>query len=528
MNRKMKRVFCLALFVALSLALLMPSCALAERKWFPIEGENASICFGDGDKYTFVTPETLEENMALCLSHGGTAEDARERFRAGNVMWEAYREGVEGRFRLEIYEDEWTHYAWDSQTMSLSLLRQLPEDLKNAGWLAGRYDFMNMKYHLDDGIKHLEGKFTSQLPYAYESGVFTLHFYNGKAFLFLYADSKPASVSGLWSQSTYNIVWKDTLYRMAAFFRRDSKALAEGPHMVDLLPNREDLVLNLHSGPYALKGITEKGASVALEYGGEHVEAKVKEREYQGEVTLNDGDGALTLRARKGNQPENVLEMPLPVNDAMAALVLTACPNGSADRDNLRVKGRTDPRGGVTVQVDEEAPIQADVQADGSFDVPIQAEDWVYHTLLITASQEGLEDCAARFSFTPTYEDAEKGIRAYRKTLSDAIKPLMLMENPEAYVGSRYSFEVKILSWTIYEGIITMTARFDSYQYTVNGQGYTGNICLLFDSYMDDFFRAGQKLTVYGEVLEPTRTDPPMPRMQVQYAEYVIGSGGRY
>ena len=522
----MKKLLYRAVLAALALALALPSSALAERKWFEIEGESASFCFQDGAKLTFVTPDTLEENMALCLAHGGTEQGIRERFSTGHVVWEAYRPEVEGRFRLEIYEDEWTHYAWDSQTMSLSLMKNLGSDLLEAEWLGDHYHFMKLIYKVGyEDTKYLQGNFLSQLPYEYESGVCSLYFYNGKAFMFIYADSKPASTSGLWSESTSRWVnFDNSPLSIATFFRRDSKALAQAQHMVDLLPDRSQLILNLHPGAYALEGRTEKGAAVTLENNGEQFPAQVNEKEYKGSVPLTDGENSVVIRARKGEQPENAIPIHLPVNAGMAALTLTQYPYGHTDRDKLRVKGFTDPAGSVTIAVDEGEPIAATVQADGSFDVAYEASDWEQHAITITASQEGLEDCAARFSFTPTYEDVEKGVRAYRKTLDEAVKPQLIIDHPQDYVGKRFSLEIRVQSWTIHDGMISMEVHLDNLQNrNMDMYAYTTPIYLIFDSYADDFFRAGQELTVLGEMLEPTQTDPAYPRMQVQYAEYVIG-----
>ena len=525
MTMKKPQLKVLILIAVIMLA--VPSASLGAGSQIEIEGEDASIFLWKKDEYTFVTPETLDENMDLCLSHGGTEKAAWERFGTGHVVWEAYHPNIEGRIRLEIYEDEWTHYVWDSQTMGTSLMKQLSDDLLNAGWLGGHYYFMSLYYQLFDDAQYLAGAFHSVPPYEYESGRCVIHFYNGRAFMFLYADSKAASKEGYWSEKTRDmLVYNQNPLRNGNAFRRDSKALANAPHMVDLLPDRTQWVLNLNSGAFALTGITERGAAVTLEAGGQTVEAKVDERAYTGTVTLKEGDDKIILRAKKGEQPENVIEIPLPaVDDAKAVLVLSQFPYGYADRDDLWIKGFTDPAGTVTVTVDEGAPIRAEVKADGSFEVPYTGEDWVEHTIEITASQEGKADCTIQLPSIPTYNDAEKGVNAYRKTLNEWVRPDELSEHPEDYLGQRLTYEIKVENWTVQNGRITMMAgmsdrksNFPSYQYP---------ICLVYDSYADDFFRVGQELTVMGEMLTPTLTDPSYPRMQVQYTVQVIG-GSRW
>ena len=515
----------LALVSAFVLAVPIP--ALAARTWFEIEGESASLALQKAEEYAFVTLETLNENLDLCLSHGSTEKAARERFATGHVVWEAYHPKIDGWLRLEVYEDEWTHYVWDSQTMSQTLMRQLGDDLMDAEWLGGHYHFMSLYFQLDEEMKYLAGQFNSVPPYEYESGRCVIHFYNGKAFMFLYGDSKAASTVGLWSEKTRDMLsYSDSPLRNGSYFRRDSKALANAPHMVELLPDRSQLILNLHSGAFTLKGVTEKGASVTLEAGGQAADAKVDEREYKGTAVLHEGDETITLRAKKGEQPENVIELSIPaVSDAKAALVLNQYPSGYVYRDKLQLKGLTDPAGAVTVTVDGGDPIRAEVKADGSFEVPYEAEDWVEHTLEVTASQEGKEDCTVQLSFIPTYEDAERGTNAYRKTLDEWVKPQDLAAHPEDYEGQRLTYEIQVDNWTTQDGRITMMARMSDRKSA--WPTFQEPICLVFDSYADDFFRVGQQLTVLGEMLSPTLTDPVYPRMQVVYAYLVIG-GSRW
>ncbi len=518
-----RKLFAALLILAAVFALAMPSGALAARTWFEIEGENASVAFQKAEEYTFVTPETLNENLDLCLSHGGTEKAARERFATGHVVWEAYHPKLEGRIRLEVYEDEWTHYAWDSQTMSVTLMKKLGDDLIEAAWLGDHYTFLSLNFKMDGEIKFLTGRFNSVPPYDYESGRCAIHFYNGKAFMYMYADSKAASTVGLWSEQARDILeYGESMLRDGDFFRRDSKALANAPQMTDLLPDRSQWVLNLNSGAFTLTGITERGASVTLEAGGQAADAKVDEREYKGSVTLREGDEKIVVRAKKGDQPENVIQLAIPaVTDSKAMLVLSQYPFDYVDRAKLSVKGLTNPAGTVTVTVDGGEPIRAEVKADGSFEAPYEAEDWIEHTMVITASQEGKEDCAVELSFIPTYEDPERGASAYRKTLDEWVRPQDLCANPEDYVGKRLTYEIKVENWTTQNGIVTMMASLSDRKDAV--PTYKEPICLIFNTYADDFFSVGRQLTVLGEMLTPTLTDPSYPRMQVEYAYLVIG-----
>ena len=511
----MKRRFLRCLSLLAVFALLLPPAAKGELLWLEIPGEEASICLPSGEKYTIVTPDTLKDNMELCLAHGGTAEDARQRFSTGHVIWEAYRPDVDGRFRLEVYEDEWTHYVWDIEKIGNQQFNSLADELMEADWLGDRYHIFKLHKLYRNDMRWLYGSFTSQLPFAYESGMVKIFFYNGKAFIFLYADSKPASKEAYLEHDTILLMWQINSY---GYFRRDSKALANAPHRVDLLPDWKLLPLNLHPGALTFRGRTEKGASVTLETGDQIAEAEIRDRDYEGSVDLAEGENRVVIRARKGEQPENVIETQLNVDSSMAALALTQWLYDYVDRDDLKIKGFTDPAGTVTVTVDGGDPIQAEIREDGTFEVAVEAEDWVHHTLEITASQEGLSDCTARFSFVPTYMDAEKGIRAFRKTIEETISAKMLLENPGGYVGKRCSYYVLVQGWSVHDGMITLEARpEDRNGAKVDDPG----ILLIFDNYMEDFFSPGMLVTIYGEILEPSLTEQPKPRIEVFYTELV-------
>ena len=111
--------------------------------------------------------------------------------------------------------------------------------------------------------------------------------------------------------------------------------------------------------------------------------------------------------------------------------------------------------------------------------------------------------------------------------MDEQVLPRLLAADPAGYVGKRYSFEIKVKSWTVHDGMIAMEAQFNGNLHNYANDPFDLTIYLMFDGYVDDFFRPNQELTVFGEIIDPSITDPPHPRMQVQYAMYVIG-GSRW
>ena len=489
-----------------------------DGNWVIVPGE-ASVRLPKPEKYTFVTRDNLEENMALCLARGNSEADVRRRFANEAVVWEAYRKDLPGCFRMEIYEDEWTHYVWDEYTMGDMDFHDLPKALMEADWLGDRYYLFSLDELLT--YRFIVGRMLSVLPYEYESGVFSLHFYNGKGYMFLYCKTEPASRKELWPLEDYEIIW-DTCYQKNNGFKRLNSALAHSTAMTDLLPDRSGLILNLHEGPFEINGKTEKNALVTAQWGSQTESMQVEGKEYKGKVQLTEGENTIILRAEKPERQENSVELTFPVNSSMAALALEEFPYLTCDRDKLRVKGSTDPRGSVKIILDEGEEEAVTVKEDGSFAYSFTASDWEEHQLDIIASQEGLEDCQARFTFTPTYEEAEKGVRAYRKTLDEDFLPRHLGEDPESCVGKRVKLETMVRGLSMRDGILTVEARFT---WTKGGNYNTAPCYLIFDSYMEDYFKPGLDVTVYGEIIEPARTDPVCPRIKVQYVEYVYGRG---
>ena len=95
-----KRIF--ALMAALWL--MIPQCGVAgyvahnglynSKNFLEIPGEGVGFYIFPLDTFTFVTPETLDEHMDLCLYRGGTREGVRLRMNTGHVLWEGYSDSL--------------------------------------------------------------------------------------------------------------------------------------------------------------------------------------------------------------------------------------------------------------------------------------------------------------------------------------------------------------------------------------------------------------------------------------------------
>ena len=196
----------------------------------------------------------------------------------------------------------------------------------------------------------------------------------------------------------------------------------------------------------------------------------------------------------------------------MAALELTEYLSGPVDRTKLKVAGRTAPGASVTVKIDEEEAKPAQVQEDGRFSFDVQAEDWVEHTIEITASEPELKDCTARFTFRALYEDTSKGIKAVQKTLSSGVTGKKISARPADYVGSRVKIEVRTTKVQYQDGRLIIHGNIS--------KNKKQPVILVCPDYLDDEIQAKMILTVYGTVIEPSQTETPVPRLDVEYIQY--------
>ncbi len=246
----------------------------------------------------------------------------------------------------------------------------------------------------------------------------------------------------------------------------------------------------------------------------QHWEAQVDETgKYTARIQVEQGTNEIIALASKEGLTENELIQIIQVDDQMAALELNEYPYGQMIRDELMVSGKTTPGAQITLRLDENEPMTITVDETGAFSQKIEAEDWVEHTIEITASQEGKADCTAIFSFTSVYEDASKGIAAYRKTLTEGLSAPKISRDPGAHIGERIKLEVYTQEVERTDGRLILKG--------IINQKKDMPIILVCDSYLEDEILEKMILTVYGEVIEPSLTETPIPRLDVEYISYL-------
>ncbi|MBE5781895.1 MAG: hypothetical protein E7329_01105 [Clostridiales bacterium] len=503
--------------LALVLCLLLAMSAQAEIK----EGSNASrllvveegveVFLSKVKEWTMVTPETMEENMALLTALGDSEEAVRYRFANGNIVFEAYHKGLpDGRVRLQIFEDEFTRSVWHLDDLTKKQYIAVAEELED-GMFQGYIQMLNLDYNASTAKgRVIKGALIAYPPFAYESGRFSLSFFNGKAYLASYTQTTEATLKKHLKQD-------NTYARMQDWTPVEASMKLTGerlPSVADLRTDYSRLILNAHSGPFTFTGISEKDAQVTLKNSDQEWKAAVdKEGNYSAEIMLAAGENEIMAVANKAKLGENTLSRIISVDDAMAALELNEYPYDFVIRDEIRLAGKASSGAKVTVKVDGGEPASVSVEADGSFAYELEAEDWVEHTVEITASEDGKEDCTAKFSFTPEYEDAAKGIKAYGKTLTEGVSGKAISNDPSAHVGSRVKLEVYTKEVERTDGRLILKGNINKDE--------DMPVILVCDSYLEDMILQKMILTVYGEVIEPSLTETPIPRIHVEYIQYL-------
>lgn len=426
---------------------------------------------------------------------------------------------------------------WNLKDLLANQVRRVATDMDSQMWLHDRYYFFNSKKRNEYERQTITGSFNAYPPYAYESGIYCLAFHNGKGYLLLYAQDTPASSAALLNRNAddpalelgqrcnYNrLSWlenpgNDNTHFARGIFKEISTA--ETPP-ADLKRDYTRGIFNLNSGAYEYTGFTEGNATVAVSAGGEEVKAKVdsETKMFSAQIQLQPGENEITVRAEKKNLEPNTLTDVLTVNDDMAMLVLTEYLYGDEDRSKLRIAGVTNPGATITIQVDEEAPIQVEVKKNGKFSQKITAEDFKEHTVTVTASQEGKEDCTVRTPFTTYYADDNKHAAAYRKLLNKEIHWVDAFEKPGEYVGEKISMLIRTTNQEYTNGMLIVEGTNIGSASRPLEKGK--NKCyLVFDSYVDDFLALSCDLTAYGEIIEPAHMeDGDYLRMQVEFFSY--------
>ena len=465
------------------------------------------------DDWVIVTKENLSEHEETVTACGDTMENVRFRFEHGDILLEAYNPGLpNGRVRLQAFNNEFTRSVWHLDDLTkkeyIAVAKELEENLFD-----GYLHLFNIKYYTERAnLRDFKGSLIAYPPYPYESGLFRLEFFNGKAYLLTYTQPTQASAKKLlgdnhtyarlqdWTMLSGKGVLQDTVERQTA--------------LTDLRTDTGRLILNAHSGAFTMTGKSEKKAEVTLQNGESTWEASVDaDGNYKAKITLVPGENEVVATARKQGLRENTLTRVIPVDDGIAALEMTEYPYDLVERDKLDLAGKAAPGAEVTVQVDDKEPQTMELDEDGTFKTKLTADDWVLHTVTVTAHEDGLEDCTARFSFTPIYDEAAKGITAYKKTLTEGMTTKKLSADPAAYIGSRIKMEVYTTGVERVNGQLVLHGNIESDK--------KRPVILVVDDYLEDQILDKMKLLVYGEVIEPSLTEPPIPRVEVEYISYL-------
>ena len=473
--------------------------------------EGVEFMISKPNEWTFVTPENMEEHMDLLMGLGETEAEVRARFSDGTILFEAYHPKLKkGRYRVQIFEDVYTRNVWNLDDLTKKQYIAVGDELKEY-YFQGYLDLfkVNFESSLAKG-RHFEGVYNAYPPYGYESGYYHLSFFNGKAYFCSYSQKTQASQKKhIKADGTYDRVG-DLIPGMSGHAYLKGERL---PAVADLMPDG-GLILNAHSGEYSFTGVSEKKANVVVKNGDQQWDAAVDgDGKYTAVIQLQPGENEIIAIASKEGLSENTLSHFVSVDDQTAALEFSEYPYGDVIRDEIKVTGRTSPGARVTIQIDEMDPVELTVNEDGTFSRKIEAEDWVEHSIEITASEAGKEDCTAIFSFIAAYKDASKGINAYRKTLTEGLSAKKISKDPAAHIGGRIKLEV-------YTREVERTAGRLILKGNIN-KNKDQPIILVCDSYLQDEILDKMIITVYGEVIEPSLTEEPIPRLHVEYISYL-------
>ncbi len=512
---------CLA--ILLLLLTLLPS-ALAQSEVpelqpsrVPVGGDDFLVIMKSYESWTFVTPANLEENMALCTKRGDNIDDVRARFQAGTIQWEAYHKSLpKGCVRMEIIEDAFTRNFFHTADFTEKYVAGIWKTRILEEWALERYniyDIISLEWLNNQNQAHRAYRvaFVTKAPYPYESGIAMLTFYNGKAYFQMYTQLIPASkLKYLSNDSTKHFLYDKTSTLGGAPIVK--LPILRDPY-ADLW-QKQATVFNAHTGDFEYGGTTEEGVSVTVQGGGETVDAKVAS---DGAFTYvlpvhEEGILQVTYTATRKDRTENTLTEYFSVNDGMAALTLYTYPYGDLLKDKAEVSGKASPGAVVTLQIDEGAPQVLALDSKGEFKQAITADYFVQHAMTLTVQEEGLEECVVKMPFELWYEDAAKGIAAYKKQLDSDVKMKALFADPGQYVGKKVKLEVYVSSIERRDGNLYINANIY--------QNKDQKLILLCDSYLNDEIVDKMILTVYGEFQEPTLTDSPIPRLYIQFISY--------
>ncbi len=501
------------MLLSILLLLALPLCAQAmgfeiiDHHWIAVGTDGMRYGLKNTADWIFVTAENVEEYMELCTAGGDSEEAVRMRFATGHVVFEAHHPKYPDlRFRVEAYEDDFTRDVWNLKSRKDSQNSEASEYIKTE-WLRDHYLF---QHAIAETITVRTNcttrvRFISLPPYDYESGNGELYFYNGVCYFFIF--SSPNCIWETYVGKSYYTGFTNMGYYGSAENLEYFIGELRTP-VTDLSDAYDYTIFNAHSGAFSYGGKSEKGAVVDVTADGNTARATTDADgvfTYTVDIESN-GMVRVDYAASKEGLVDRAFTTYVPVNDTIAALMLKEYPLDKVEAKEIKITGKANPGAQVTVQIDEETPLILEAKADGVFTYKFTTAPYQNHTMTLTVSEEGLEDCTVKTPFWPEYqEDINRAISAYKKTLEPTISLKKIQADPAAWVGKRIQLETKLEGRQFYEGGNTFTLR------ERDGTPY---LMLVLDGYIDDK-QGNANLTILGEVLEPTKTDPAIPRIRI-------------
>lgn len=441
--------------LALLLALLLPLTAMAELEFireekrfinFPAMDEWRGH-FGSVKNWTIVTPDNLDEHLDLVLQRGDTEEEIRARFAGEHFLFEAYSTDLpqDACFRAEVYEDDFTRDVWHLKHLSTEARKEL-NDYILAGKLLPDRDIYTLSNKGSNESACINGYFTNYPPARLESGKIQFRFRNGRMYVFSYCVSgRLAGASRLFSNK-----------EDGQFSKTPMDLSADSSFRNKMLPRLPDYALDgevplmAMPGELTLTGTVEKGSSMTAALDGTPVKASVtKAGKFTVTLPLADnGVHEIALTVAHSKYTTRTMTYTIDVSDEVTPLTMTSWPEGKADVGENMLEGMTAPHAQVSAVLDGGEAVMGTADDAGLFSIKVEVPSKGEHTLLITASADGLAPTSAETTFFAEYTTVEEGIKAFSDGLTTERIDTM-SEDPWSYTDEKVKISVRIKDVTV-------------------------------------------------------------------------------
>lgn len=403
--------------------------------------------FSSVQKWTIVTPETLDENWELVAARGDTEEEIRARYASPNFLFEAYSPDLpqDACFRAEVYEDDVSRDVWNLRHLDAAQRKQLNTYLGSGKAFPDR-DVYNL-FNTGSGDNcHLMAYFTNYPPATHESGRMRIDFRNGRMYVFSYCvTGRLAGASRWYTAKEKAQLDLAPLTSMETKFA--DKALPRMP--------RYELTTTLPEiaapGAMTFAGTVEAGSKVSAALDGQNVPVKVdKKGNFTLDAELTAGERLLTITVENTKFTTRVMEYTIKVADDITPLTITEEPGWKCVIGDVTLAGTTAPGADVTIVVDEGEPVVMTAGEDGAFSHTFQAEERRAYAVKLTTAANGLSPAEKEFTFAADYETTDDGIKAFNQQVTD-VNFKTIAENVEDYIGTKVKISIKTKEITINE-----------------------------------------------------------------------------